>query len=168
MSNTDSPLKNTVQPEFSNETRVIQRAADTPRPGFTLMEVIVALGIAATALILLLSSNNESLRRGINARQRETVEWLAESKLNELACGAETSRQGSFAGQPGLAWEASVEPAAVPDVKGLQRLTLKVFNKDSSQQPLKSISVFIYQPADAASVSSFRDDPTLLTATHAR
>jgi type II secretion system protein I len=143
-------------------------STDTFRAGFTLMEVIVALGIAATALILLLSSNNESLRRSINTRQRETIEWLAESKLNELACGAETSRQGTFANQPGLTWEATLEPAAVPDVKGLQRLTLRVFNDGTSQQPLKSISVYVYQPADAAAAGSLRADHTLSTATHAR
>jgi prepilin-type N-terminal cleavage/methylation domain-containing protein len=113
--------------------------------GFTLLEVIVALGITATALLLVLASNNDALRRCISSRQTETVEWLAESKLAELSCGAETSRQGSFPNSD-LSWEASVETASIPEVSGLQKITLRIYHTQTPAFTLKTVSQLLYAP----------------------
>ena len=45
------------------------RSISRTKFGFTLIEVMVALGITATALLLLLASNNVALRRCISSRQ---------------------------------------------------------------------------------------------------
>ena len=45
----------------------MKKKADKER-GFTLIEVLVALGIAGGALLLVLSANNGSLRKSVGAR----------------------------------------------------------------------------------------------------
>ena len=121
------------------------RSISRTKFGFTLIEVMVALGITATALLLLLASNNVALRRCISSRQTENLEWLAESKLAELSCGAENSRQGSFPNSD-LSWGASAETASIPEVSGLQKLSVRIYHTATPTVTLKTISQFVYAP----------------------
>jgi type II secretion system protein I len=96
------------------------------RRGFTLVEVMVALGITAGALILLLSANRNVLQRSMRARDRIQVERACESKLDEVLSGAETSMNGQFERLAGYAWSIQQETAELESVTKLQRVTFQV------------------------------------------
>lgn len=95
--------------------------------GFTLIEVIVALGIAGGALILLLSANRASLQRSLRSNERVRLEQACESKLNEICCGAETSSHGQlYESIPGYVWDVARESAEIEGITNLQRLTVRI------------------------------------------
>jgi type II secretory pathway pseudopilin PulG len=95
-----------------------------------LVEVLVALGIAAGALILLVSANNESLRRSIRCRQLMELEELAEARLDEIRLGViGTADRGRFEGHPELSWAMEKQACNAADLKGLQRLTLSIYKE---------------------------------------
>lgn len=96
------------------------------RRGFTLIEVMVALGIAASALILLLAANRSALQRSLRARDHIQLEQACESKLDEILSGAEPALSGPLQGHPGYAWHLLQEPAEVDNVKNLMRVTFQV------------------------------------------
>jgi len=109
--------------------------------GFTLIEVIIALAIAGSSLILLLTANQESLRRSMRSRERASVEMLAESKLAEIRCGAEQASSGVFEGQPNLRWLVSTSDAEIEDIDHLERLTLTV---EDGSDVVKSLTMLRY------------------------
>ena len=115
------------------------------RRGFTLVEVLVALGIAAGALILLVSANNESLRRSVRCRQLVELEELAETKLDEARLGAlGAADRGRFERHPGLSWEIQREACNSADLKGLERVTLSVFREAPAKVLLKQCVLLRY------------------------
>jgi prepilin-type N-terminal cleavage/methylation domain-containing protein len=99
------------------------------RAGFTLIEVIVALGIAGGALILLLSANRGSIQRSLRANDRVRLEQACESKLNEICCGAETSTHGQIDGH---VWDVTRETAEIEGISALQRVTLRIGMRSGS------------------------------------
>jgi prepilin-type N-terminal cleavage/methylation domain-containing protein len=102
--------------------------------GFTLIEVMVALAIAGGALILILSANNASLRRSVEADERARVERAAESKLEEFALGREPGWQGNLTGMPGWRWSAVRESSFVVPLKRLKQVTFRVQRPDGSTE----------------------------------
>ena len=110
--------------------------------GFTLVEVLVALGITATSLILLLSANNESLRRSLRSRHAARLEQLCESKLDEIGGGAERSIHGELTGMPGVTWDVERSRAGVEGLDGLERVTLRVRNTAGNET--RSYTLFCY------------------------
>lgn len=114
------------------------------RPGFTLVEVMVALGIAGGALVLLLSANRESLRRSANSSNQALLDQLAQSKLDELKLELDPRRSGELPGLAGYSWDASNENASVENVKELHRVVLRV--RDSDRKIVRTLETFIYKP----------------------
>ena len=99
-----------------------------PKGGFTLVEVMVALGIVAGSMILLLSANRNALQRSLRAQDQIRLEHAAESKFDEVLCGSETSQNGSFEGMPGCTWAIQQEPAEIEGLGNLQKVTITVSN----------------------------------------
>ena len=111
--------------------------------GFTLIEVIVALAIAAGALIILLSSNNSSLASSTRSRNDAKLQNALESKLDELRAGVETATGGELGACPGWEWRADRESVAeADDIKHLKRITLVAMNSRSRERVLKSLLVY--------------------------
>jgi type II secretory pathway pseudopilin PulG len=94
--------------------------------GFTLVEVLVALGIAAGALILILSANGASLKKSVRARLDERMVRAAESKLAELRSGAEGASEGSLSGFDLHRWEVRTVREELSPLRRLDRLAFRV------------------------------------------
>jgi type II secretion system protein I len=110
--------------------------------GFTLIEVIVALGIAAGALIALLSANNSSLSRSSRSRHDAKLEQALESKLDELRSGTETDSGGELHSCPGWQWRVDRESADVEDIKNLKRITCTAFNSNAHERVVKTVLIY--------------------------
>lgn len=96
------------------------------RRGFTLVEVMVALGITAGAMILLLSVNRNALQRTLRAQDRIRLEHACESKLDSILCGSETALNGTLDAMTGYTWSVQQEPAGIDGLATLQRVTFIV------------------------------------------
>jgi prepilin-type N-terminal cleavage/methylation domain-containing protein len=94
--------------------------------GFTLIEVLVALGIAAGSLVLILSANGASLKKSVRARLDERLVRAAESKLAELRTGAERATEGSLSGFDLHRWEIQTSREEVSPLRRLERLAFRV------------------------------------------
>ncbi|HEV3028070.1 MAG TPA: prepilin-type N-terminal cleavage/methylation domain-containing protein [Planctomycetota bacterium] len=95
-------------------------------PGFTLIEVMVALAVAGGALVLVLSANGASLRKSVNARLKERLERAAESKFAEWQIGAERASEGPLPGFDGHRWEVRTAREDIGSLKKLFRTTFTV------------------------------------------
>jgi len=93
---------------------------------FTLIEVLVALGIAAGALMLLLSANRAALRRTLRAQQQIEINELIESKTSEIRSGIENAPSGQFESS-GWSWKASRTPARIEGLQSVEEVSLAIF-----------------------------------------
>jgi len=101
--------------------------------GFTLIEVLVALGIAGGALLLVLSANNASLRRSAGSREDLRLVRAAESKYEEIVLGFDRSLSGELEGLPGWRWEVFRTKTYVSQLKKMKHLQFVVYRPDTSK-----------------------------------
>lgn len=93
--------------------------------GFTLLEVLIALAILASALTVLMGTMANSGQQAAFANDLTTSSMLARSKMIDLEYelmeeGFSTSAQtfrGNFSeeGHPAIVWEATVQPVEIPE-----------------------------------------------------
>jgi general secretion pathway protein I len=74
------------------------------RKGFTLLEVMAAVAIMATALTVLLVERNVAVRRTARTNDRRIASRLAEEKIHEILLGIEQESAGSFEAYPAFRW----------------------------------------------------------------
>lgn len=101
--------------------------------GFTLVEVLVALGIAGGALVLVLSANNASLKRSREAREDLRTVRSAESKYEECVLGIERALAGELEGLPGWRWEVFRTPRHVVGLKRLHEVRFVVYRPEGGK-----------------------------------
>ena len=94
--------------------------------GFTLLEVMVALAIIATSLVVLLHSQNANITRSHYADSLAKAAMLAqkiisEAETNKLIEGKSEGREET--GNIVFSWEKTVEPSMV---EGLKKLSVLV------------------------------------------
>lgn len=123
---------------------------------FTLIEVVIALGIAATALILLLSASRAALERASRSRREALIEALAESKLDQIRCLAETQTQGAFAELPDVGWSLAKAPSEIDGLKHVDRLTLQIMHT-ADNVTIKTLQVFRYNLQNAHAHATLPD-----------
>jgi general secretion pathway protein I len=87
-------------------------------PGFTLLEVVVALAVLAIALIALLTLRNRDIALQAHARHLVTATALAKLKMEEInrVEGArDQERSGDFGERyPAYRWESMIDAAQQP------------------------------------------------------
>ncbi len=98
------------------------------RHGFTLIEVLVALAIAAIGLAAVLSVVTNSTRNAIYLRNKVLASWIAENRITELRLAVtlppldKTGGDLEYAGSK-WKWEQTVTQTEVP---GLRRVDVSV------------------------------------------
>ena len=93
-------------------------------PGFTLLEVMIALAIMAGVILTVISSFNHHLSV-VNRDREETIAvLLARAKLDDPGFKASDGGKGTFAPDwPDIAWATDVKPTDYP---GVNRVKLTV------------------------------------------
>ncbi len=92
--------------------------------GFTLLEVLAALLVAAVAITYLLGSQIESIRLVGATRELREATVLAKAKMQELAAGIEAADAGAFEDHEGWSWETRREQ--VQEALGMSKVILTV------------------------------------------
>ena len=109
------------------------------RRGFTLVEVLIALSIAATAFVTLAAVLRGNVKNRLESQAHEHVSARLSAKLNEIICGVEAAISGELSA--GLRWQAQSRPFDLPGTNGL---TLHEIWREGN--PDNRISVITYEP----------------------
>jgi general secretion pathway protein I len=114
--------------------------------GFTLIEVLVALAIAAIGLAAVLAVVTNSARNSVYLRDKTFASWIAQNRITELRLGTtmpsvdKTNGDLEFAGQK-WKWEQTVTQT---DVAGMRRIDVAVRFADAPvESPLATVTGFV-------------------------
>ena len=104
------------------------RSAFRIRGGFTLLEVIIAVGILATAFVVLLQAHVMNLKMIHRSQIRTRAMLLAEKKVAEIEGKVPMGSGGVFSESPGFSWEKNVSSVRIGDkaLSGLLRVEVIV------------------------------------------
>ena len=111
--------------------------------GFTLLEVMIALAIAAGVLLTVISSLNHHLSIVGQDAEETSAALLGRAKLDDPDFSKTTENKGDFApDHPALKWEREITPTELP---GLNRIRLTVIWNDDK----KRLSLVQFAPQNA-------------------
>jgi general secretion pathway protein I len=98
--------------------------------GFTLLEVMIAMAILATTLVVVFQSQSQSVSMTSRARFETTASLLAQSKMAEMEAAKPEdviSESGDFDDDfPDYSWQVDVTET---ELKSLKRIEVKVVNE---------------------------------------
>ena len=121
--------------------------------GFTLIEVLVALAIAAIGLAAVLAVVTHSARNEIYFRDKTFASWIGQNRITEARLAAtlpsvdQTKGELEYAGQ-NWKWEQTVTQT---DVAGLRRVDVAVRFADAApEQPIATVTGFVDRTQIAA------------------
>ena len=115
--------------------------------GFTLIEVMVALVIAALGLAAVAASVSQMVDAGYAMRQRTYASWIAQNKIAELRLAnvvpevSETSGETDYVGREWL-WRATISETGVDN---LYRVDVRVGLRDGDEN-IRTVTGFIGEP----------------------
>lgn len=93
-------------------------------PGFTLLEVMIALAILAGVILTVITSFNYQLSVVDRDREETIAVILGRAKLDDPEFKALDGGKGTFAPErPEITWESDVKPTNYP---GVNRISLKL------------------------------------------
>jgi general secretion pathway protein I len=116
--------------------------------GFTLVEVMVALAIAALGLAAVAAAVSQMLDASISMKERSYAAWIGLNKITELRLSnvvpevSESSGEVTYAGRE-WSWSAVVSETGV---ENLYRLDVTVSAADS-EVPIRTVTGFIGEPS---------------------
>jgi type II secretory pathway pseudopilin PulG len=147
----------------TTRSQLIQNLAfriQNSRRAFTLIEALVAIGILAAILPVILSGVSLANRAALLAKQRNLATTLAIAKLNELVSTG-LWQTGALSGDfgddgPGFTWTANVTPYNDTDLtsQNLQEIDLVVSWKSRNTTRDVTLSTLVYAPTADNSTSS--------------
>ena len=123
------------------------RAPGRKSRGFTLVEVMVALVIAALGLAAVAASVSQMVDAGYVMRQRTYASWIAQNKLAELRLAnvlpdvSESSGETDFVGRE-WSWHATISETGVDN---LYRVDVQVGLRDGDEN-IRTVTGFIGEP----------------------
>jgi general secretion pathway protein I len=115
--------------------------------GFTLIEVMVAMAIAAIGLAAVAASVSQMVDSGTSMQQRTYASWIAQNKIAELRLAnvlpevSETSGDTMFANREWL-WRATISETGV---ENLFRVDVEVGLADGGEN-IRTVTGFIGEP----------------------
>ena len=115
-------------------------------PGFTLLEVLVALAVVAIALAALVSAANGQLKIAERTRDNAVAGWVAANVLTELKLRERFPEPGERTGVVSMAnqrfaWRAVVQNTVESDLRRIDlRVSLK--SEGAPDQPVLSRTEF--------------------------
>ena len=129
--------------------------AETTR-GFTLIEVLVAVAIAALGLMAVFSAVSQMVGSANRLRDRTLATWIAEDRITELRLSEafpEPSRSSDEFLMAGQEWTYSLIISET-DVAGVRRVDVDVAFADDPDRIVGSVSGFLGEAPDQRALPS--------------
>jgi len=115
--------------------------------GFTLLEIVLALAIAAIALPILLRAFSDGTRKHGLIENRTTALYLLRLRMSEIEMLGELevgSEEGEFGTDSRFTWITDVTEAdALDDTEGLYEVTVTVNWQERGQQESVELTTYI-------------------------
>jgi general secretion pathway protein I len=124
-----------------------RRSSSRTEDGFTLIEVMVAMAIAALALTGVAAAISQMIESASSMRERTYASWIAQNKIAELRLAnvepevSENSGELQYAGRD-WTWRATI---AETGVEHLFRVDVAV-SLDDSEEVVRQVTGFIGEP----------------------
>jgi Tfp pilus assembly protein PilV len=99
----------------------MQRQSVCPEAGFSLVEVLVAAGILATALVSIAALFPRAVEVNLAARTRVHATILAVQKIEELRASVSSSDAVAGSGEDRVAWSGETAEGSGPGVSAFVR-----------------------------------------------
>ena len=138
-------LRKSPQPPLQGGVRGLFSLQGGGKPfprGFTLLEIVVALTIAAVALPILLRSFSEGTKKQSLIENRTTALYLLKLRMSEIEMLGELeegSEEGEFGTDSRFTWSSDI---AESDIENLYEVTVTVNWQERGQQ--KSVQLTTY------------------------
>lgn len=116
--------------------------------GFTLIEVLVALTIAAIALAAVSRSIVQAIDTTVALRDRQTAQWVAQNQLALIRISRSWPKADTTSGsvkQMGNEWVWKQEVTTMPE-PNFRRIEIEVFKKDDTHRHARLVG-FSRNPA---------------------
>ncbi|MEE8118760.1 MAG: type II secretion system minor pseudopilin GspI [Gammaproteobacteria bacterium] len=116
--------------------------------GFTLLEILVALGIISIALLALLAAEAQANRTSFGLRERTLAHWVAMNRLTELRIARDWPATGSGNGNMQLGnldWRWSIEVSNTQD-PDLRRIEVSVARETAPDDTIIKLVGFRGRP----------------------
>jgi len=130
------------------------RAGGASNRGFTLIEVVVALAVAAIGLAAVTAAISQMIDAGRSMRERTYASWIAQNKITEMRLANVVPKVSSTRGDIIYAsrewnWRATVSETGV---ENLYRVDVEV-GLATAESFTRSVSGFIGEPVVAGSAN---------------
>ncbi len=118
--------------------------------GFTLLEILVALAILATALGAMIKGGGESAIGIAHLRNKSYAHWVAQNQITEKQLQQRWLTERRIKGEDEMAgerwpWRINISKTFDEDV---QRLDVDVWLHDDNGRPLVSVIAFLSRPVE--------------------
>lgn len=136
-----------------------QASRTRPESGFTLLEVIVALGIVSLVIIAIFEQMALTTRTATALREAALASWVGQNQIAEFRLGETFPEVSEFNGEVEYAntswrWEAVVSETGVED---LRRIDVAVALTERPDNVIRTVSGFLTPPAPAATTGGWPD-----------
>lgn len=124
--------------------------------GFTLIEILVALAIIATAVAAIVAGVSGYVNNAAYLRDRTVAQWVVSNKIAEMQLSNEWPTPGKQRGETLMAnhewsWEVKVSTTDDPDVL---RLDVSSYADKRNQNALADAVAYLGRPAPTAPVKT--------------
>lgn len=123
------------------------RASRSTRLGFTLIEVVIALAIAAIGLSAVTAAVSQMVDAANSMQQRTYASWIGLNKITEMRLANVVPTVSATSGEliyAGMEWSWRAEVSETP-VDNLYRVDVEV-GIATSEQSVRTVSGFIGEP----------------------
>ncbi len=116
--------------------------------GFTLLEIMVAIAILATAMTAVIKSTSQVSTNAFLLRQKTFAHWVAQNKMNELMITKAWPDVGKDKDETNLAdldWEVEIQTEAGM-FEYVRKVTIYVSSADTPDEVATSVSGYLIEP----------------------
>lgn len=119
--------------------------------GFTLIEVLVALAIIATAMAAVMMTISANVQNATGLKERTFAHWIAMNKMNELLVQNEKefpsvkkTTGSAFMANHEWFWEQEI--VKVPDTDLIRRAYIRVRVDEDDEYPMTTLEGYVSKP----------------------
>jgi general secretion pathway protein I len=119
------------------EYKSFQNTMLNDKLGFTLLEVLVAVVILGSTLVVLLGTVNRNLVLASDSKNLSIARMLAQNKISEIELAGypdNTNEEGEFEDFPGFKWYLSVTPLNISSLETDIKLVKLLVTWNDDQQ----------------------------------